>query len=207
MDDLVYLTEADVRSLLSMAALRDRLRATFVAFSAGKADVPPRIAARSPKGMLAAMPGWVDGVGLAIKAVAVFPDNHGTDVPSHQGIIVVCDELDGTPLAVMDATAITAMRTAASAAVAADLLARQDASVLAIVGGGVQGNSHLQAFGDLRPWSQVLVASRSKGSAAALAARHPSGTVVSFEDAARRADRFCSRYSANRYGAGSAGGV
>lgn len=191
MDELVYLTEDDVRSLLSMDALRQQLRSTFAAFSAGRADVPPRIAARTPTGMLAAMPGYVEGIGLAIKAVSVFPGNHGTEVPSHQGIIVVCDEHDGTPLAVMDAAAITAMRTAASAAVAADLLARQDSTVLAIVGGGVQGHSHLQAFGDLRPWSQVLVASRSKGSAAALAARHPSGRVVSFEEAARRADVVC----------------
>jgi ornithine cyclodeaminase/alanine dehydrogenase-like protein (mu-crystallin family) len=55
----------------------------------------------------------------------------------------------------------------------------------------VQGHSHLQAFADLRPWSQVLVASRSKGSALALAARHPAGRAVGFEDAARAADVIC----------------
>jgi ornithine cyclodeaminase/alanine dehydrogenase-like protein (mu-crystallin family) len=163
----------------------------FGLFSAGRADVPARIAAQAPKGMLAAMPGYLEGVGLVVKAVSVFPENHGTDIPSHQGLIVVCDEHSGTPVAVMDGASVTALRTAASAAVAADLLARQDSTVLAIIGGGVQGHSHLQAFADLRPWSSVRVASRSNGSAFALAARHPAGKAMSFEDATRGADVIC----------------
>lgn len=191
MDDLVYLTEADVRGLLQMPALRARLRDAFALFSSGQADVPPRIAARAPLGVLAAMPGYLAGVGLVVKAVTVFAGNHGTDVPSHQGLIVVCDEHSGTPVAIMDGTSITAMRTAASAAVAADLLARPEATVLAIIGGGVQGHSHLSAFADLRPWSSVRVASRSRGSAIALAARHPAATVSSFEAAVRGADVIC----------------
>ncbi|MDO9174745.1 MAG: ornithine cyclodeaminase family protein [Actinomycetota bacterium] len=191
MDDLVYLTEADVRGLLAMPALRARLREAFALLSSGKADVPPRIAARAPHGLLAAMPGYVPGMGLVVKAVSVFAGNHGTDVPSHQGLIVVCDESNGTPVAVMDGASVTAIRTAASAAVAADLLARPAATVLAIIGGGVQGHSHLSAFADLRPWSSVRVASRSRGSAFALAARHPSGVVGSFEDAVRGADVIC----------------
>jgi ornithine cyclodeaminase/alanine dehydrogenase-like protein (mu-crystallin family) len=191
MDDIVYLTEADVRMLIDMPTLRGRLREAFGLLSAGKADVPPRIAARTAEGLLAAMPGYLQGVGLVLKAVSVFPGNHGTDVPSHQGLIIVCDEHTGTPVAVMDGASVTALRTAASAAVAADLLARQDATVLAIIGGGVQGHSHLQAFADLRPWSAVRVASRSKGSAFALAARHPTGKAMSFEEAVRGADVIC----------------
>ena len=101
------------------------------------------------------------------------------------------DRHSGTPVAIMDGTSITAMRTAASAAVAADLLARPEATVLAIIGGGVQGHSHLSAFADLRPWSSVRVASRSRGSAIALAARHPAATVSSFEAAVRGADVIC----------------
>ncbi len=191
MDDLVYLTEADVRGLVDMPVLRDRLREAFAMFSAGVADVPPRIAARAPDGMLAAMPGYLPGVGLVVKAVSVFAGNHGTEVPSHQGLIVLCDEHTGTPLAVIDGASVTALRTAASAAVAADVLARPDATVLAIIGGGVQGHSHLSAFADLRPWSSVRVASRTRGSALALAARHPKGAAMSFEDAVRGADVIC----------------
>jgi len=191
MDELVYLTEADVRTLVEMPALRARLREAFAQFSTGGADVPPRIAARAPKGLLAAMPGYVAGVGLVVKAVSVFAGNHGTDVPSHQGLIVVCDEDNGTPVAIIDGTSITALRTAASAAVAADLLARPDSTVLAIIGAGVQGHAHLSAFADLRPWSSVRVASRSRGSAMALAARHPSAVVASFQEAVRGADVIC----------------
>jgi alanine dehydrogenase len=191
MDDIVYLTEADVRMLTDMASLRERLRVALGLLSAGKADVPPRIAARAPGGLLAAMPGYLQGVGLVVKAVSVFAGNHGTEVPSHQGLIIVCDEHTGTPIAVIDGASVTALRTAASAAVAADLLARPDATVLAIIGGGVQGHSHLQAFADLRPWSSVRVASRSKGSAFALAARHPAGKAMSFDDAVRGADVVC----------------
>ena len=135
MDDLVYLTEADVRTLVQMPALRARLREAFVQFSAGAADVPPRIAARAPKGFLGAMPGYVAGVGMVVKAVSVFAENHGTETPSHQGLIVVFDEHDGTPMAIIDGTSVTALRTAASAAVAADVLARPDSTVLAIIGG------------------------------------------------------------------------
>lgn len=191
MDELVYLTEDDVRSVLHMPELRERLRVAFGLHSAGRTDVPARIAARSPKGMLAAMPGYVEGVGLVLKAVSVFPHNHGTDIPSHQGLIIMCDEHTGTPTAVMDAASVTALRTAASAAVAADLLARADSTVLAIIGAGVQGHSHLQAFTDLRPWSEVRVASRNRGSAMSLAARHPSGRVMGFAEAARGADVIC----------------
>lgn len=191
MDDLVYLAEADVRGLLEMPALRARLCDAFALLSSGQADVPPRIAARAPDGLLAAMPGYVPGMGLVVKAVSVFAGNHGTDVPSHQGLIVVCDEANGTPVAIMDGASVTAIRTAASAAVAADVLARPEATVLAIIGGGVQGHSHLSAFADLRPWSSVRVASRSRGSAIALAARHPTGSVCSFEDAVRGADVIC----------------
>lgn len=191
MDDIVYLTEADVRGLLTMPALRERLRVAFGLFSAGRADVPPRIAARAPKGMLAAMPGYLEGVGLVVKAVSVFAENHGTDIPSHQGLIVVCDEHTGTPVAIMDGASVTALRTAASAAVAADLLARPESSVLAIIGGGVQGHSHLAAFADLRPWSEIRIASRSNGSALALAARHPAATAMPFEQAVRGADVVC----------------
>ena len=191
MDELVYLTEADVRTLVQMPALRARLREAFVQFSAGAADVPPRIAARAPKGFLGAMPGYVAGVGMVVKAVSVFAGNHGSETPSHQGVIVVFDEHDGTPLAIIDGTSVTALRTAASAAVAADVLARPDSTVLAIIGGGVQGHSHLTAFADLRPWSSVRVASRSRGSALALAARHPAATATSFEEAVRGADVIC----------------
>jgi ornithine cyclodeaminase/alanine dehydrogenase-like protein (mu-crystallin family) len=135
------------------------------------------------------MPGYVPGVALEVKLVSVFPGNHHRDLPSHQGVIMIFDEETGTPLALMDGTYITAMRTGGTAAVAARILARDDASVLAILGAGVQGGSHLETFPRIRDFKEIRVASRDSRKAKALAARHPRATAVeSFESAVRGAD-------------------
>jgi len=135
------------------------------------------------------MAGYVPGVALEVKLVSVFPGNHGHGVPSHQGLIALFDEKDGTPLALMDGTRITAIRTGGTAAVATRALARQDARVLAILGAGVQGGSHLETFTHVRDFSEIRIASRDHASAVALAARHPMARVAaSFEEAVRGAD-------------------
>jgi ornithine cyclodeaminase/alanine dehydrogenase-like protein (mu-crystallin family) len=113
------------------------------------------------------MPGYVDGV-LAAKLVALFPEHQ----PSHQALIAVFDAENGTPLAVMDGTHITAVRTGASSAVATRALAREDANVLTVLGAGVQGRSHLDAVGRVRGFDEVRVASRTRASAEALAAEY-----------------------------------
>jgi ornithine cyclodeaminase/alanine dehydrogenase-like protein (mu-crystallin family) len=124
-----------------------------------------------------------------VKLVSVFPANHHHDLPSHQGLIAIFDEDNGAPLALMDGTYITAIRTGGTAAVAARALARDDASVLAILGAGVQGASHLETFPRVRDFKEVRIASRNADSAKALAARHPHAVVsASFEAAVRGAD-------------------
>src|SRR2546430_1888708 len=143
---LLFLSQAEVSRLLDLDRLFDALAGAFVELSAGRASVPPRIAARTASGgLLGAMPGYVSGV-LEAKLVSVFPQNHVRGMPSHQGLIVLFDENTGAPIAVMDGVAITAIRTGASAAVAARWLARQDSATLAILGAGVQGRSNLEAF-------------------------------------------------------------
>jgi len=100
--------------------------------SAGRASMPPRIAAIVPErdGLLAAMPAYLPSAGaLTTKLVSLFPRN--TDRPTHQAVIVVFDPANGTPVALMDGEAITAARTAAGSALATELLARSDAAVLA----------------------------------------------------------------------------
>jgi ornithine cyclodeaminase/alanine dehydrogenase-like protein (mu-crystallin family) len=135
------------------------------------------------------MGGYVPGVALEVKLVSVFPGNHGHGVPSHQALIALFDEKDGTPVALMDGTHITAIRTGGTAAVAARALAREDASVLAILGAGVQGGSHLETFTRVRNFKEIRVASRDQAKASALAARHPMAHVAtSFEEAVRGAD-------------------
>ena len=186
--DLLIIPAAACRDLLDVVELRQVLAAALQAHSDGKSDVPPRIAARVGGSFLGAMPGNVDGLGLGAKLVSVFPGNHGGPVPSHQGLITLFDQADGSPLAVMDGAYITAIRTAASAAVAADLAARPDAAVLAIVGAGVQGHAHARTFADIRPWSEVRVASRTTANASALADVAGARLCDSFEDAVRGAD-------------------
>jgi ornithine cyclodeaminase/alanine dehydrogenase-like protein (mu-crystallin family) len=189
---ILFLSQAEVVRLLDVDRLLEALAASFVELSAGRTSVPPRIAARTPSGgLLGAMPGYAGGV-LEAKLVSVFPQNHVRGLPSHQGLIALFDESTGSPLAVMDGVAITAIRTGASAAVAAKWLARADAATLAILGAGVQGQSHLAAFPHVRDFKDIRVASRSVEKAQALAAQHPRArATATFEEAVRGADVVC----------------
>jgi alanine dehydrogenase len=184
---MLVLSQDDVARLLDVDLLLERLERAFVALSAGRASVPPRVAAFVPeRGLLAAMPGYVDGI-LAAKLVALFPDHD----PSHQALIAVFDAETGTPQAVMDGTHITAVRTGASSAVATRALAREDARVLAMLGAGVQGRSHLDAVRRVRVFDEVRVASRTFEHAQALAGEAGAVAVGSFEEAVRGADVVC----------------
>jgi len=189
---VLYLTRADVERMLAPAELLDALERGFRAYSTGAASVPPRTAARTPAGLLGAMPAWVSGGGLALKAVSVFPGNGALGLPSHQGVITLFDERDGGLLAVMDAEHITAMRTGGGAAVSVRLLARADARTLAIVGAGVQGHSHLATVPLTREFTEIRVSSRDIDKAHTLAALDPRCVVVEgFEEAIRGADVVC----------------
>jgi ornithine cyclodeaminase/alanine dehydrogenase-like protein (mu-crystallin family) len=185
--DLLYLSRADVERLLDIDSMLDALGKALIIFSSGITSVPPRAGARvGERGLLGTMPGYVPGVALEVKLVSVFPDNHHHGLPSHQGLIVVFDENTGAPLAVMDGTYITAIRTGGTAAVAARLLARDDASVLAILGAGVQGGSHLETFPRIRDFKEIRVASRDSAKAKLLAERHPRARAYDFFEAAVR---------------------
>jgi len=188
--ELLYLSRADVERLLDIDSMLDALGKALIVFSSGTTSVPPRAGARvGERGILGAMPGYVPGIALEVKLVSVFPANHHHGLPSHQGLIAIFDEDTGAPLAVMDGTYITALRTGGTAAVAARTLARKDASILAILGAGVQGHSHLETFPRIRDFKEIRVASRDVGKAKQLAARHERAVVArSFEAAVRGAD-------------------
>ena len=198
MAEVLVLSEAQVTDLLDVDELFGALADAFRALSAGRASVPPRVAAQGGAGLLAAMPVHLPGVALGAKLVSVFPGNT-RPVPSHQGVVALFGEGDGTPLALLDARRLTALRTAAASAVAADALARPDAAVLAILGAGVQGHAHLEALPRVRGFREIRVASRSAERAAALAAADPRGrAVASFEAAVRGADVVCCCTDADR---------
>jgi alanine dehydrogenase len=188
---MLVLSEEEVAHLLDVDELLDALERAFVELSAGRASVPPRIAAFSENGLLGAMPGYVDGV-LAAKLVTLFPDHE----PSHQALIAVFDAETGEPSAVMDGTHITAVRTGGGSAVSTRALAREHAKVLAILGAGVQGRSHLDAVGRARDFQEVRIASRNPEHARAFAAETGATAFETFEEAVRGADVVCACTSA-----------
>lgn len=190
--ELVVLGQAEVARLLDLELLLDGLATAFVELSGGRTSAPPRVAAQGPAGLLAVMPGYVPGAGLAAKLVTVFPGNHESGLPSHQALIGLFDEATGRPLAILDGTHITAVRTAAAAALSARILARPDVRVLAILGAGVQGGAHLEAMTRVRDFHEIRVASRTPGHAEALSTRSPRArSMRTFEQAVRGADVVC----------------
>jgi alanine dehydrogenase len=167
---MLVLSRSEVEELLDLDALLDGLAAAHAELSAGEASLVPRIGARAQQGgILGAMLAHAPSSGLGCKLVTLFPENR--DRPTHQALIALFDPATGTPVALMDGTYITAMRTAAAAALATRLLARPDARVLAILGTGVQSRSAQEMFPRAREFAEVRVAGRGE-----------------FEDAVRGAD-------------------
>ncbi|MGZ4541466.1 MAG: ornithine cyclodeaminase family protein [Blastococcus sp.] len=169
---MLVLAADEVADLLELDALIDALAPAMADLSAGRASVPDRIGAVVPEvdGRLLAMPGYVPSQGsLVTKLVSLFPRNAGTALPTHQAVIVVFDPATGTPAALLDGTVITAVRTGACSALSARLLAREDASALAVVGTGVQARSHARAMVRVRPIREIRVTGRDGTRAEALA--------------------------------------
>jgi ornithine cyclodeaminase/alanine dehydrogenase-like protein (mu-crystallin family) len=194
---VLVLSRADVRRLLDLDQLLDALERGFVELSAGRTSVPPRIAAETERGLLAAMPGYANGI-LETKLVSVFAGNHELGLPSHQATVALFDDTTGKPLALMDGTEITAVRTGAASAVATRALARRDARVLAVLGAGVQARSHIDAATRVREFVEVRVASRNAEHARTLADEIGGTASASFEEAVSGADVVCACTDAGR---------
>ena len=160
---MLVLTRAEVESLLDTDLLRAELAKAFADLSAGKVSMPTRIAALVPEreGLLAAMPAYLPtAAALTTKLVSLFPRN--TDRPTHQAVIVAFDPATGSPAALLDGEAITAARTAAGSALATDLLARNDAKSLVVIGTGVQARAHLRAVARVRPFEEISIVAATR---------------------------------------------
>jgi ornithine cyclodeaminase len=169
---LLILTGKEVQDLLDLDAPVEAVAAAMADASAGRASMPQRIAALVPGrgGMLAAMPAFLpSAAALTVKLVSLFPENAGSGIPTHQAVIVAFDPGTGTPVALMDGTYITATRTAAGSALATRLLSRADASVLAVLGAGVQARTHARAIPRVRPIREIRIAGRNPRAVRALA--------------------------------------
>lgn len=169
------LTEADVRSVLTMEDLIDTMRSALQRFSHGRVTQPVRTvipvqedaflgvmaafvrAQATPQITAADTPAAAPESALGAKLVTVFNGNHARGLDSHLASIVLMDPATGALLALMDGRYITEARTAAVSAVSSSLLARKTAKSLAIIGSGVQARSHLEALSHVHRLRQVTV--------------------------------------------------
>ena len=167
--EICVLRGDDVRALLPMSECIELMRTTMIAVSEGRAEIPLRSLLRMPGdiGMMGNMSGYLaEPECFGVKLVSMTPRNHGTPYPSHLGVVLLFETGHGQPVALLDAAEITAIRTAAASALATDLLAREDAGDLAILGAGTQAKSHLEAMLAVRPIRRVRVWSHRPESAA-----------------------------------------
>lgn len=159
--DILIVNGKQVRQLLPMTACIDVMAEALKLLAQGGAQNPLRTMMWLPDrhGLLVAMPSSMDAA-MGIKIISVMPGNHGTEFDSHMGVVLLFETQHGRPLALIDASEITAIRTAAVSGVATRLLARENASDLAILGTGVQADSHLEAVRAVREIKRVRVWSR-----------------------------------------------
>jgi len=176
---MLVLSRRDVETLLDLDELIDALARAHAELSAGHASIPARIAAFAPAGLLGAMPAYLPSAGLGCKLVSLFPQN--TDRETHQAAIMLFEPDTGSPLALLDGTYITAMRTAGAAALSTKLLAREDAKVLAVLGTGVQGRAAVDMFQRVRAFTEVRVAGRGEFEAAVRGADVVAATTAAEE--------------------------
>jgi alanine dehydrogenase len=195
-----FFSREEVERLIDLDELIDAVGIAMADLSAGRASVPPRIAAfvREQDGLLGAMAGYCPSLNvLAAKLVTLYPRNAGSALPTHQAIIAAFDPANGEPLAVMDGTYITAMRTAACSALSAQLLSRSESSVLGILGTGVQARAHARMVSRVRPIRAILIAGRDTDKARQLAKEIgaeldiETKAAASWEEASRNAHIVC----------------
>ncbi|HTE85280.1 MAG TPA: ornithine cyclodeaminase family protein, partial [Dehalococcoidia bacterium] len=213
---------------LPMAECMDVMAGALRVLARGGAVLPLRSAMAIPgadgtSGLLLAMPAYLSsipppsppalrrrrtggqGVGLravGLKVLTVYPENSGTPHEPHQGAVLLFDPEHGTLQAILDATEITAVRTAAVSGVATQVLARPDAGDLALIGSGVQARTHLEAMSIARPLRRVRVWSRNPEHARAFVEREAAGrpfpveAAATAEEAVADADIVCTVTSA-----------
>jgi alanine dehydrogenase len=173
--ETLTLTASDVARCLSPGECRAAVERAFALLAEGRVPGARAIGFEAPGGTFHAKVALFDAgrPRFVAKINGNFPGNPArSGLPTIQGLLLLADAVDGRPLAIMDSGAVTALRTAAASAVACDHLARRDASVLAIVGCGLQGAAHVTAIRDVRPVREIRFHDVASSKAAALATRY-----------------------------------
>ncbi len=171
MSPLRILTADDVRRALPMSETIASQKQAFAELSSGSAEMPLRT--RVPVDEQATgifMPAYLsESAAFGIKIVTVFPQNPAQGLPLIHAAVMVLDAATGRPQALLEGSTLTAIRTGAGAGAATDLLARADASTVAIIGSGVQARTQLTAVCTVRPIDRVIVSSPTRANAIAFA--------------------------------------
>lgn len=198
---LRILTAADVRAALPMADCIAGMKQAYAQLSAGTADVPLRTrVSGAADGTLLVMPAHLpQSQSLAVKLVSVFPQNVAQGLPLIHALVMAIDASTGQPLALMEGGSVTAIRTGAGSGAATDILAREDASTVAIIGSGAQARTQLEAVCAVREIERVFVYSSTRTHAEQFAAEMagtgaiPANVSVadSAADAVKQADIIC----------------
>ena len=202
--DTLIVPQSLVPQLLPMPACIDAMAEALASLARGESVLPLRSLVWMPDrtGLLGMMPAYLGTPpALGIKVVSVLPGNHGSDRDSHQGAVLLFDTVTGSLIAMIDATSITAIRTAAVSGLATRLLAKDDAGDLALIGSGVQASAHLEAMRTVRKLRRVRVTSKTPEQARRFAAHHekklglPIEVAATIEQAVSGADLICTTTS------------
>jgi len=195
-----------VTEVFTMQEAIATMRRALTMLAAGDVVMPLRTMLQLPRGdaVMGLMPSYLGGLdAVGVKVVAAFPADFGSEYDTHQGVVLFFETGRGLLRAIVDATSITAIRTAAVSGLATDLLARPDAADLAVIGAGTQAHTHLQAMLAVRPVRRVRVYSVPAESAAEFARREtrltglPVEAVATAEEAVAGADLVCTTTTAH----------
>lgn len=196
---VLVLSDADVRAVLDMPSCIDAMAGALAALERGEAHMPLRFVVRPPAdqllGLMPAYRGGDDAV-FSLKEIVVAPGNAARGLDPHQGAVLLHDGETGRLRAILNASAITEIRTAAVSAVATRLLARDDARVVTVLGSGVQGRSHVEAMRAVLPDCELRVWSRTPEHAVGLALQSHANAATTVEEALAGADVVCTCTSA-----------
>jgi ornithine cyclodeaminase/alanine dehydrogenase-like protein (mu-crystallin family) len=189
---VLVLNQEEVERLLDMEGCVEAMAGALASLARGEVHVPLRFVVKpgDEPSLIGLMPAHRAGDSplYSLKTVCVFPDNPQRGLDAHQGTVTLFDGETGEVRALMNASAITAIRTAAVSAVATRLLAREDARELGVLGSGVQARSHLEALRLVRDFDRVRIYSPTAGHAQALADETGAEVAGSAEEAVRGAD-------------------
>ena len=156
----LILTKKDLERVLTPSVALKAVRKAFRAYGLGQADLPPKSYMYFKKGDLRTMPAFIHGQGFNIagtKSLNIHPNNHKHNLPTVMAVITLTDPKNGFPLALLDGTYITNMRTGAAGALAVNLLCRKTAMAAGFVGCGVQARTQLACIMEVRKLETIKV--------------------------------------------------